>query len=654
MNPSALPHPPEKVDLGQILVRDGLVKKEQLEECLRLQSELAGSAPGAPLPRLGEILVRKGYVTPEAVARALGQQARKILFCPRCNFLVNVETRPDAIGYSCGRCQGTLVEPPPGRKDQCIDSSIIVNSTLPVPAEVETLRHDPARRFGKYVLLGQIGRGGIADVHRAWDTYLHQYVALKRLQPLPRELAEPRHSRVASLLNEAHNMIRLRHPNIVSVYDVGRIGRNFYISMEYLDGRTVWDEIRAWREAGKVSPWHEDPDKWLGVLYQVAHAVHYAHTRPLPTLHCDLKPGNVFVTREGRVCVLDFGLARHLGESQGDRGLISGTPSYMAPEQAQGRSDELDARTDVYGLGAILYELLTGQPPFSGTMGEVLRRTILNPPPPPRELLRSLSASQTLRPVSPELEALCLQCLEKNRDRRPPTALAVAEGIERIVNAGKSRPLSAPPTTQVGIPAPAARARPRAAVAGIAAAVAAALGLAAAFLASGPSRGGTPDEARAAALRHLVEFRPELVNLLDARFRERPDFADLLGRADAIAAFKGRLAEAVTSRKPHLAELRLAGRPLRDVRVSKAKAEGILFVAGGDADDASWSSLEPSAVGDLARACGLSERPEDRYGLAIYLLTAGDARPARELFHSLKGTGFETASARYLQELGDR
>jgi serine/threonine protein kinase len=650
MHPSTLPPAPEKVDLGQILVRDGLLKPEQLEECLLLQREAAASSPGGPPPRLGEILVRKGYVAPEAVARALGEQARKILFCPRCNILVNVETRPDAIGYSCGRCHGPLVEPPPGRKDQCSDSSIIVNSTLPVPPEVESVRHETTRRFGKYILLGQIGRGGIADVHRAWDTYLHQYVALKRLQALPQELADPRHSRVASLLNEAHNMVRLRHPNIVSVYDIGRIGQHFYISMEYLDGRTLWDEIKERREAGRVSPWHEDPGRWMGVLFQVAHALHYAHTRPLPTLHCDLKPGNVFVTREGRVCVLDFGLARHLGESQGDMGMISGTPSYMSPEQAQGRSDELDARTDVYGLGATLYELLTGQPPFTGTMGEVLRRTITERPEPPGQVLARLKVPGPIAPIPAAIEELCLKCLEKDRNQRPPTALAVAEEVERVVGrAGSARPTEVHPPVLSGPPAPR---RPSLAWAAVAAGFLLA-GAAGYLVSRAPSR-GNPPAARAAALRHLVDFRPELVNLLDARFRREPEFVDLLHRAEAIAAFKERLVEAVSVRKPFMPELRLTGRTLRSVRISRAKLEGILFVAAGDADDASWESLGPSAVAELARACGVAERPEDRYGLGVYLLTAGDPRLAREIFDSLKGTGLETATARWLSELGGR
>ncbi|HYF00818.1 MAG TPA: protein kinase, partial [Planctomycetota bacterium] len=363
LRPTTLSTAPEKLDLGQILVRDGLLKPEQLEECLRLQAEMAGLHAG-PVPRLGELLVEKGYVTREAIQKALSEQSKTILFCPRCNVLLNVDTRPDAVGYSCGRCEGPLQTPPAGVTEKTTDSSVIINSVLPVPPEVMALREDPHRRFGKYIILEQIGRGGIAEVWRAWDTYLHQYVALKRIQSLSATDQDDRNSRVASLLNEAHNAIRLRHPNIVSVYDVGRVGREYYISMEYLDGQSMYDALVEAREAKALTPFHRDARKWLEVMFQVCHAVHYAHTRPIPTLHCDLKPGNIFITKEGRVCVLDFGLARQLGGFHEEFGAIVGTPAYMAPEQATGKDDQIDARTDVYGLGAVMYELLAGRPPF--------------------------------------------------------------------------------------------------------------------------------------------------------------------------------------------------------------------------------------------------------------------------------------------------
>ena len=115
----------------------------------------------------------------------------------------------------------------------------------------------------------------------------------------------------------------------------------------------------------------------------VARAVHYAHTRPTPLVHCDLKPGNIFVTKAGRPCVLDFGLARELrrdGAGTDTERLVRGTPSYMAPEQAAGKSSDIDVRTDVYSLGTILYEMLAGRPPFTGELFDVLNKVITLPP----------------------------------------------------------------------------------------------------------------------------------------------------------------------------------------------------------------------------------------------------------------------------------
>jgi len=672
----AVPPAPEKVDLGQILVRDGLLKPEQLEECLRLQRYLA-PRPNTPPPRLGEILVQKGYVSREAVERALGEQDKRVLFCPKCEVLVTVDERPDAIDYHCGRCEAALQTPPPDSTHRkCIESSVIINSTLPVPPEVQAALRDDSRRFGKYVILEAIGKGGIAEVSRAWDIYLHQYVALKRIKPNPAESAAGRHSRVASLLNEAHSAIRLRHPNIVSVYDIGRVESVYYISMECLDGVTLWDEIRDHRERGGTL-YDADPDRWLGALYQIAHAVHYAHTRPIPTFHCDLKPGNVFVTKDGRPYVLDFGLARQLGQFQDDTGMISGTPSYMSPEQAAGRNDEVDARTDIYGLGTVLYEILAGQPPFVGDMGKVILKTIRDRPRPPGEVAAEAAAARMpaaggppprrARKVQPELEALCLRCLEKDRDRRPQTALALAQELAEIIkkrrSAGRDSSVSIPAVREIetsvrppaGPPSPpevsAAPAKPRRSASesarrrarAAAWAVASAVALWGVWAAASWALGRGADEERThQALRRLAEFRPEAA--ADAPSAP-PDFA---GRRDAIAAFKTRLTEAIGRRRPTLEALTVGGRRLAEVKLWRAKPENVVFTSKGDPDEAPWSALGPAGITEVARACGLLDLAPDRYGLALYCLSAGAASQADELLRTLEGTPLAADARRYL------
>ncbi len=632
---------PEKIDIGQILIRDGVITVGQLHECLKVQAEFAAK-PGTAIPRLGEILMQRGYATAEAVAQALGEQDKTILFCPRCNILLNIDRRPDAVGYACGRCQGPLQHPVPGQLPKSTESSVIVNSRMPVPPEVQAIREDPKRRFGKYVTLELLGRGGIAEVARAWDTYLHQYVALKRIRSLPPEESGERHSRIASLLNEAHNAIRLRHPNIVSVYDIGRIGGEYYISMEYLDGRTLYDEILHHWEKKKVSPYHEDPRKWLDVLFQVAHAVHYAHTRPVPTLHCDLKPGNIFVTREGRVCVLDFGLARGLGEFESETGVIVGTPSYMSPEQACGRNDEIDPRSDVYGLGTILYELLCGRAPFLGSMGEVIRRTVTEKPCPPSQVIRlkqgAGEAPKDLPPIPPALEALCMKCLEKKREARPPSALAFALSLEAIARGGTAETIASPPTPPPGPAAPRLSRR----AAGV---IAAALLLMALLGGWAAWRSGGAEESELRA--DLGRFLPEA-----ALERGGAGGGDLAKEVEALRSFKARLAARVSDLKPSMTELALRGRRASNVKVWKVKPGNLVFTAGGEPDEVAWSELAPESVVALARACGLEAASQDRYALGLFCMHAKVSGAARGYFESLKGTEYEALSVKQLASLG--
>ncbi len=637
---------PEKADLGQILLRQGVIRREQLEECLRLQRELAAQSQTPP-PRLGELLVQRGYATREEVVRALREQSKKILYCGRCGILMNVDARPDAIDYRCGRCQGTLVDPPPGLQERCTDTAVIVNSRLPVPQDVVAARMDPARRFGKYVILDPLGRGGIAEVHRAWDTYLHQYVALKRIRTGAAEGLDTRHTRIASLLNEAHNAIRLRHPNIVTVYDIGRVGDCFYISMEYLDGRTLYEAIRVCREGGRVSPYYEDPKRWLGVIYQGALAVHYAHTRPVPIFHCDLKPGNIFVTKEDRVCVLDFGLAHQVGELGEDTGAIAGTPSYMAPEQVRGDPAAIDARTDVYGLGAILYELLSGQPPFTGDMGEVLGKVLEEPPPPPGRIAQQGRISR----LAPEVEEFCMRCLEKDPARRPQSALEFAQAIEALAGGSLVVPQAAeqPSTRMPPSPAP-----PRKGLSEGRKAVRWAVGLAL-LAVVGAGIAVLPgifmrDDSAERVVACLAEFRPERVGDLGAGFRDRGKLEDLRRRVAYAQTFKEGLIGRLNDHKPTMETFNVGGRTYRNAKIWKAGPGNVIFEADEVPNEASWTCLGLSGIAALARACGLLERPADRYGLAVICAAARAWGEARPLLESLRGTEFEAAAETIMRE----
>jgi serine/threonine-protein kinase len=279
--------------------------------------------------------------------------------------------------------------------------------------------------FGDYELLEEVARGGMGIVFKARQKSLDRVVALKMLRP------GSRFSRDAgrSLHAEGEMAAGLEHPRIVPVYEVGQVGRQPFVSMELIEGENLAQRLARWRQDGT-----EAIVEGVSLLAEVARAVHFAHRRGV--LHRDLKPSNVLIDRSGRPFVADFGLARRIEAevALGEAGAIVGTPLYMAPEQAAGE-DRLTTAVDIWGLGAVLYELLTGRPPFVGeTPLEVLDRVRRDDPTPPAALNPRLD---------PRLEAICLRCLEKEPGRRYPSAEALAEALEAWLAAAKAGPPAA-------------------------------------------------------------------------------------------------------------------------------------------------------------------------------------------------------------------
>ncbi len=260
-----------------------------------------------------------------------------------------------------------------------------------------------------YQIVGVLGRGGMGVVYLARQVGLDRLVALKMMlgpYPDPEQLSRFR--------REAPSVAKLRHANIVQVYDVGEHAGCPYYSMEFIEGGTLAAQL-----TGKPMPLPRATE----LIETLARAVHVAHLDGV--IHRDLKPGNVLLTLEGVPKITDFGIAKRLDAdpNQTRTGAVLGTPSYMAPEQAGGVTRRITPAVDVYALGAILYELLTGRPPFRAESRELTICDVLSKPPvPPRRLNPALP---------PALEAICLKCLEKEPGRRYTDAQQVAEELKR-------------------------------------------------------------------------------------------------------------------------------------------------------------------------------------------------------------------------------
>jgi len=272
------------------------------------------------------------------------------------------------------------------------------------------------RIFGdRYEVQGRIGAGGMAEVWRGHDRVLNRTVAIKTLLP--------QFARDASFVDrfrrEAQAAARLNHPGIVSVYDSGTDGDTPYIVMHLIEGRTLADFL----ESGKTLP----PMQAAKIAQEVAEALAAAHAQGV--IHRDIKPANIMITRDGKVLVMDFGIARLISgpETAPQTSAVMGTASYLSPEQAQGQS--VDARTDIYSLGVVLYEMLTGRPPFTGDSPMAIAYKQVNATP---------EAPSSANPeVPPELDAVVMRALSKNPANRYQTGQEFADDLERARTGGQ-------------------------------------------------------------------------------------------------------------------------------------------------------------------------------------------------------------------------
>ena len=266
--------------------------------------------------------------------------------------------------------------------------------------------NDGSRRFPRvagFEVLEELGHGGMAVVYRARDTRLNRVVALKMIK----SDSLPGREEAARFRVEAEAVAQLRHPHVVEIFEVGEADGVPYMALEYLPGGPLSLRLRE-----NPLP----PREAAELVESLACGVEAAHAAGI--VHRDLKPGNVLLAADGAPRVADFGLAKRIDAPDGHThsGVLLGTPSYMAPEQASGGGNAAGPAADVYGLGAILYECLTGRPPFKGStiLDTLAQVCTADPVPPSRFLLRMPS----------DLQAVCLKCLEKSPARalRQPRA----------------------------------------------------------------------------------------------------------------------------------------------------------------------------------------------------------------------------------------
>lgn len=293
---------------------------------------------------------------------------------------------------------------PPAQGEQAAD--------LPEPHSAHRRGRSPA--LSGYDELEVIGRGGMGVVYKARHQRLNRVVAIKML--LCGEHGTPKE--LANLVMEAQSIAGLKHPNIVQVHDVGELEGLPYFTMEFVEGGSLSRRLSGEPQPAKKSA------EWVSVL---ARAVQAAHDRGV--VHRDLKPGNVLVSDDETLKITDFGLARRFaGPDQTDMSVVVrvGTPSYMPPEQALGTPAAIKPTADIYSLGAILYEMLTGRPPFLGeSPAETERQVVSDEPVPP----------QRLSPRTPrDLQTICLKCLQKSPERRYQSASDLADDLDRFRN----------------------------------------------------------------------------------------------------------------------------------------------------------------------------------------------------------------------------
>ncbi len=297
-------------------------------------------------------------------------------------------------------------EPPPGaasvnhsgRADErtWVDGSRSANVVLP-------------RRIGRFEIVRRLGSGGFGYVYEAFDPHLERKVALK----VPRDTTLAKRKALARFLREPKAAAVLRHPNIVPVYDAGEHDGRYFIAWAYIEGETLARRLRSQRFDTRQS---------VELVRRLAEGLHHAHSQGV--VHRDVKPSNIMIDQNGEPLLMDFGLARvdHAATKLTGDGAVLGTPAYIAPEQIDRAYGEVSPKSDQYSLGVLLYELLTGERPFQGSLADVFHAVLHQSPRPPRQVCRQIPR---------DLEAIVLKAMSKRPEDRYDDCEQLANDLRR-------------------------------------------------------------------------------------------------------------------------------------------------------------------------------------------------------------------------------
>jgi WD40 repeat protein len=323
--------------------------------------------------------------------------------CPSCHVPMNVAIDTHLTSLTCKSC---------GSEFSLVDTADATKSALPLA------------KLGRFELISRLGVGAFGAVWKARDKELDRTVAIK----IPRQGAMTPEEQ-EKFFREARAAAQLRHPNIVSVHEVGRDGDSVYIVSDFVRGDTLGDWLTGQQLTNREA---------AELCAKIADALHHAHEQGV--VHRDLKPANIMIDGDGQPHLMDFGLARReVGEVTVTLdGHILGTPAYMSPEQAQGESHKADRRSDVYSLGVILFQLLTGELPFRGNVRMLIHQVINDSAPSPRKLNGNIRR---------DLETITLKCLEKDPKKRYQTSRELAEDLSRFLH---NEPILARPIGTLG------------------------------------------------------------------------------------------------------------------------------------------------------------------------------------------------------------